>query len=481
MRIGGAPAASGSTGRDRHRCGQSAKQAQRIIRIPPTPGVPGTGSRFPAPPASGTIRPVRKTCDVLILGGGAIGLACARYALRAGRSATVLEANAVGSGASHGNCGTITPSLLPLPAPGTLARALKWLLTPDAPLRIKPALDPALLRWLLAFAAHCNARSFERIARIKGELLTAARAWLAELIAEDRLDCEFVESGHLTVYRQVRAFERSERDVPLWRELGLAVETLDGAQARAKEPALGDAVVGAHFHPGDARLRPERYVAELARVVRAAGGDIHEGVPVRGLRCGNGRIAAVDTARGEYTAREYVFALGAWSPKLARGLGLRLPIQPGKGYSITYADAGQSPHIPLVFKERSVCVTSWSSGVRLGSTMEFAGYDDSLNRVRLAALTRAAAEYLRAPVSGRLTEEWCGWRPMTPDDLPILGRAPRLANLILACGHGMLGISLSAATGRLVAELLQGRPPSIDLTPFSLERFSKGARVHASP
>jgi len=414
---------------------------------------------------------VKKTCDVLILGGGAIGLACARYLLRAGRGVTVLDRNAVGSGASHGNCGTITPSLLPLPAPGTIERALKWLFKPDAPLRIKPTLDPALLRWLLAFASHCNERDYRRAAQLKGELLKASRAWLAELIREDRLDCEFVESGHLTVYRDPRAFERGEREVPLWRELGLAVETLNGAQARAKEAALNDSVVGAHFHPGDARLRPERYVAELARVVRAGGGAIHEGTEVRGFRCEKGRIAAAATSRGDYAAKEIVLALGAWSPKLARGLDLHLPIQPGKGYSITYTDGADAPRLPLVLKERSVCVTSWSSGLRLGSTMEFAGYDDSLNRVRLSALTRAAAEYLRAPVTGRVEEQWCGWRPMTPDDLPILGRAPRWSNLTLACGHGMLGMSLSAATGRLVAELLTGKPGSLDWTPYGIERF----------
>ncbi|MDI3259383.1 MAG: FAD-dependent oxidoreductase [Sinobacteraceae bacterium] len=416
---------------------------------------------------------MKKNCDVLILGGGVIGLACARYLLRAGRGVTVLDRNTVGRGASHGNCGTITPSLLPLPAPGTVARALQWLFKPDAPLRIKPAFDPALLRWLLAFASHCNERDYRRVALVKGELLKASRVWLAELIHEERLDCEFVESGHLTVYRDPRAFERGQGEVPLWRELGLEVETLDGAQARAKEPALNDSVVGAHFHPGDARLRPDRYVAELARVVRTASGEIHEGVDVRGFQQENGRVTAVATSRGDYAAKEIVFALGAWSPLLARKLDLRLPIQPGKGYSITYAAAAGAPRLPLVLKERSVCVTSWTSGVRLGSTMEFAGYDDSLNRVRLSALTRAATEYLRVPAAGRAEEEWCGWRPMTPDDLPILGRAPQLTNLTLACGHGMLGVSLSAATGRLIAEQLTGKSGSLDWTPYGLERFAR--------
>jgi D-amino-acid dehydrogenase len=148
-----------------------------------------------------------------------------------------------------------------------------------------------------------------------------------------------------------------------------------------------------------------------------------------------------------------------------------LPIQPGKGYSITYTRPQLAPVIPMVLKERGVCVTSWASGYRLGSTMEFSGYDRSLNRTRLAALARGAAEYLHEPVGPKIEEEWYGWRPMTYDDLPILGRAPGYRNLSLATGHGMLGVTLSAATGALIAELLSGVSPSLDLKPYAPTRF----------
>jgi len=205
--------------------------------------------------------------------------------------------------------------------------------------------------------------------------------------------------------------------------------------------------------------------------VRAAGGVIHEHTAVAGLRTDGGRILAVNTSQGEFTAAEVVYALGAWSPQLAKTVGLKLPIQPGKGYSITFRRPELAPAIPLVLKERSVCVTAWPSGYRLGSTMEFAGYDRSLNRTRLDALKRGAAEYLREPLGPAVEEEWYGWRPMTPDDLPIIGRVPALANLALATGHGMLGVSLSAITGQLVSELLCGRPPSFDLAPFAATRF----------
>lgn len=414
--------------------------------------------------------------EVLVLGGGVIGLATALALLRSGRGVTVVERATIGSGASHGNCGTITPSLLPLPAPGTVARGLKWLLTPDAPLRVKPTLDPALLGWLLAFARRCNARDFRHAVAVKSQLLRASRARLAAWIAEEGLDCEFVESGHLTVYRDSRALAQAEASAALLREHGVDTEILDAATARMREPALNPSIAGAHFHPGDAHLRPDRFVAELARRVRERGGVIRERTEIRGFDVGDGRLQAVQCAHVEgnvaaHGADEFVYALGAWSPRLGRILGLRLPIAPGKGYSITYARPAIAPRLPMVLKERSVCVTSWPSGLRLGSTMEFAGYDATLNRTRLDALKRAAHEYLAEPPTTVVEEEWFGWRPMTSDDLPILGRAPNLANLVLATGHGMVGVSLAAITGEIVADLLAGRAPVVDVTAVAPTRF----------
>ena len=156
---------------------------------------------------------------------------------------------------------------------------------------------------------------------------------------------------------------------------------------------------------------------------------------------------------------------------MARQIGLRLPIQPGKGYSITYARPRHAPAVPLVLEERSVCVTAWGSGYRLGSTMEFSGYDSTLNAARLAALRRGAAEYLEEPEGPVMEEQWYGWRPMTYDDLPVIGRAARYGNLTLATGHGMLGMSLSAITAQLVTDLLSGRTARLDMAPLSPRRF----------
>ncbi len=410
--------------------------------------------------------------DVLILGGGAVGLACALYLLRAGRSVTVIERGHVGGATSHGNCGTITPShALPLAAPGVLADGLRWMLKKDAPLRITPRPDFALLEWLLQFARRCNARECRRVTAIKAPLLLRARAELEDLVRREKLDCEFQTLGTLNVYRDARTFEKSHVSAQLAAEFGIPIETLDGAACRSREPALNGSIVGGHFHPGDAQLRPERYCAELARAIVALGGEIHESTTSSGFRTMGDRIESVVTDQGEFAGREIVFALGAWSPQVARQLDLRIPIQPGKGYSITYTRPARYPRIPLSLKERAVCVTAWDSGYRLGSTMEFSGYDDTLNRTRLDALKRGAAEYLIEPEGPCVVEEWYGWRPMTYDDLPILGRTASLKNLVLATGHGMLGITLSAITGRLIAELVGDTSPSLDVAPFGPARF----------
>ncbi|MEO7431453.1 MAG: FAD-dependent oxidoreductase [Dokdonella sp.] len=414
----------------------------------------------------------RPASDVLILGGGVIGLACAVSLLDAGRSVTVLEQGTAGCAASHGNCGTLTPShSAPLATPDALRHAIGWLFKADAPLRIRLRPDPALLRWLLGFASNCTWSTAVRAADAKAPLLVRSRALIEDLIRRENLDCEFAATGTLNVYRDAAGFERAQSMLGRFAEVGIPVETLDAATTLAREPALKPGVAGAFFHPGDAQLRPDRYVAELARLVRAKGGVIEEGTCVGAIVREGTRIARVATDRGDFSGREVVIALGAWTPQFARALDLRIPIQPGKGYSITYTRPSECPCLPMTLKEPSVCVTAWKSGYRLGSTMEFAGYDRTLNRTRLDALRRGAALFLREPEGPAVVEEWYGWRPMTPDDLPMLGRVPRTDNLVMASGHGMLGVTMSAVTGLLVREVITGRPTSFDLAPFSVARF----------
>ncbi len=410
--------------------------------------------------------------DVLVIGGGAIGLATALALCVDGRSVRVLEAGAVGSGASHGNCGTITPSHAPpLAAPGMVLQAMRWMLTPGAPLYIKPRLDPALWRWLLGFAARCNRRDWHASALGRAAILNDSRARLADWVRRYGLQCEFAEDGVDYIFRDPQNFERYILECEQLREFGVVSETIDGPAYLASEPALKDGMAGAIRFPGDARLRPDRYVAELARAVREAGGAIEEDCKVEAVHADAGGVR-VSTSRGERRGREAVIALGAWSPLLTRPLGFQLPVQPGKGYSITYSRPSLVPKRPLSLRDRSVCVTAWDSGFRLGSTMEFSGYDTSLNETRLGMLEQAAREYLHEPVGPTVEERWYGWRPMSSDDMPAIGRVPGQRNVWLAAGHGMLGISMSAATGQLVADLIGGRETAIDPAPYSPDRFA---------
>lgn len=237
------------------------------------------------------------------------------------------------------------------------------------------------------------------------------------------------------------------------------------------EPALLPGVAGGELHPGDAHLRPDRFVAELARKVRELGGIIEQDTEVTSMKLDGKRIVSVTSSRGDFSGERIVLALGAWSPALARTLRLRLPMQPGKGYSLTTSRPALYPKRPLTLHEDSVCVTSWPDGFRLGSTMEFSGYSTGINRMRLDALKRGAARYLHQPWGDELKEEWWGWRPMCVDELPLIGPSSRWSNLHLATGHGMMGMSMAVATGELIATDLLGQPADIDPTPYLPARF----------
>jgi D-amino-acid dehydrogenase len=411
--------------------------------------------------------------DALVIGAGAVGLAVALALRERGQEVTVIEAASAGAGASHGNCGTITPSHAPpLNEPRTLWKGLKWMFKPDAPFHLAPRFDPPLWGWLLRFTGVAlSPRRRRAIERIRAQLLLASRRMLEELVAEHAIDCGFRASGLVYVFRTPSGFRRAARWPERLAPLGVAAEAWDAERAQAEEPLLAPGVVGAVHFPGDACLRPERFVDGLAAAARGRGVALREGLAAAALERGGAAVEVRDAAGKRHRAELVVLATGARAPALLAPLGMRLPIQPGKGYSRTFAPLPAMPRRPLVLSERSVCVTAWPEGLRLGSTMEFSGFSEYLNERRLRALERGAAEYLGLGALPAPLESWYGFRPMTPDELPIIGPVPGLGNLMLATGHGMLGISLAAVTGHLVAALASGEDPPVDPAPLSPARF----------
>jgi D-amino-acid dehydrogenase len=410
--------------------------------------------------------------DVLVVGGGVIGLACAHYLTRAGRGVRVIDRGRVGEGASHGNCGLVfTSDLVPLCVPGAVRKEIAGMLRGTSPLAVAPRLDLALITWLIKFAAACRADRLQASMRARERILGSSERLFEELFAEHGLAAEFEKRGVLLVYRSEAAFESYASTNRLLAPFGLTAAPLVGKALAEAEPALRSDLFGAWHHRSDAHLRPDALVRSWRQRLARDGVLFTEGCDVTGFRAAGGRIEAVETSAGPIAAREVVLAAGAWSPGVAARLGVKLPIQPGKGYSITMGRPALCPQTPCYLHERRVVATPWASGYRLGGTMEFSGFGTELNRRRVDALKSAAGEYLRQPLGQPILEEWAGLRPMTYDDLPVIGRAPGVANLLLATGHGMLGVTTAPATGRLAAELICGVPPHIDPSPFRVERF----------
>lgn len=411
--------------------------------------------------------------DVLIIGAGVIGLSIAYALRRQGREVLVLDQGRAGGGASHGNCGTLTPShALPLAQPGMVVKALRWMLKRDAPFYVQPRLDPALWAWLLRFSGRCNDSAMRAVGRYKAAFLKASRYRLAEWIRAEQWDCEFAERGQIAVYKDAATFDAQEALRPLLHEFGISMEPRSGAEIQRMSPGLKAGLYAGHYYPGDAEFRPDRYVAALLAGVRQLGVCVLEQCAVTGFQERAGQVQGILTSAGSVQARDVVLASGVLSPRLAAKLGIRLPIQPGKGYSITFSKPNQPPALPLVLKERAICVTPWGSAYRLGSTMEFSGLSERLNPVRIAAIKRGAAEYLAEPCGPSEVEQWYGFRPMTFDDLPIIGLAPAHRGLWIASGHGMLGMSMSASTADLLAAMMQGQATPFDPTPVAPSRFA---------
>lgn len=406
---------------------------------------------------------------VIVIGGGVVGTACAYYLNRSGWDVTIVEQKSVGSGASHANCGFVSPShILPLAGPGVLRKTLKAMLSPMSPFSIKPRLDPQLWSWLLKFAARCNVADMLASGRAIQAMLNESRRLYDELFAAEDLDVEWQTRGLLFTFLTKAAMEHhAHTDQLLGENFGLRAVRYDGDAVTQLEPALKSGLAGGWHYEGDAHLRPDKLMSSWRALLETRGVIIHEQCEFRGFASLNQRATGAITSTGELPADAFVVATGAWTPLLNRQLGCKIPIQPGKGYSMTMARPARCPKIPLMFEEHRVAVTPMESGYRLGSIMEFAGYDSTLHPRRMDLLRNGASHYLHEPTGEPITEQWYGWRPMTPNSLPIIDRPKSFENVMIAAGHNMLGLSMATGTGRLVADLLNSKTPAIDPKPYA--------------
>jgi D-amino-acid dehydrogenase len=411
--------------------------------------------------------------SAVVVGSGVIGTACAYYLMRSGWKVTLIDRGALAGGSSHANCGFVCPShVLPLAEPGMVGQALRSLLKRNSPFAIKPRLDPALWSWLLRFARRCNERDMIEAGRGIQPLLLSSLDLYRGLVESEALDCEFEERGMLFAYRskaQMEAYAATDRLMS--ESFECPARRLDPDELLELEPALNPGLAGGWYYHDDAHLRPDKLMRAWHQVLEEGGATTRPHCGLTGFASRNGRVSSALTAQGELTADVFIIATGAWTPKLNQQVGCRIPIQPGKGYSLTMPRPAACPRIPLIFPETRVAVTPFQSGYRLGSTMEFAGYDESILPRRLQLLKDGAAPYLREPYSDPVEEEWYGWRPMTYDSLPIIDRTPKYENVLIAAGHNMLGLSMAPATGKLVAELVNGTAPHIDPRPYRVGRF----------
>ena len=410
---------------------------------------------------------------MVIIGAGVIGT-CAAWALaERGVRVTVVEQDLVASGASHANAGLLATShSVPLAAPGVLGQGLRWLFDSASPFYIEPRLDRDLLRWLWRFRGACNERAVRRAIPLLRDMHRESASIYARLTAMEGMACGYERKGALHVFRTKKGYEAGLREAKLIREYGLSSGIVDGPGAENWVRSLKPGVAGAIHLPEDGHLDPGAFVRALAKQAEAKGAVFRTTTTAVAFKMAGNRIAAVGTTGGEIEADEVVLAAGAYSPALAASIGLDLPIQAGKGYSLTVRPPGPPPPVPVMLMEARVAVTPLGELVRLSGTLELVGMDFTITRQRVQAICAAAVEYLDGVEGMEVVELWRGMRPLSPDGLPLLGRPAKLANLIIATGHSTIGMASGPVTGRIVAELACREKPSYDLTLLRPDRYS---------
>lgn len=391
---------------------------------------------------------------ILVIGGGIIGQFSAYYLAKSGHDVTIVDDGPEMTPASEGNCGLVTPShIIPLNSFGAIFQGIKWLGKKDAPLKIKPQLNRRFISWFINFMRYSQSRYVDRAIQIRHELLQQSFNLYEAFFLDEPNRSEWRKDGLLYVCKSEKSLPSFDHEIELHRQFNMKSRALTKNEVLALEPNLKEDIAGGVIMEMDGWLNPGQLLKDLKSINKNNGVKYVKG-KVESFAQNNSGLGSVKTQNDEYEADEFVLAAGAVSPLLAKKLNIELPVIPGKGYNITTKNGQSFPlRLPVYMIEKKVVATPWSNGFRVGSTMEFAGYNLDLNPNRLDALKRAASEYLKIEIDDFEMEPWTGWRPMKDDGIPIIEKS-KIKNLTIATGHSMVGLSMAPATGYVVNELI---------------------------
>ncbi|MGI4805240.1 MAG: NAD(P)/FAD-dependent oxidoreductase [Janthinobacterium lividum] len=412
--------------------------------------------------------------DVLIIGGGIIGLTSAFYLQKAGYQVTILDKGDLTDNCSSGNAGMIVPShFVPLAAPGMIKQGVRWMFNSKSPFYVKPSLNPTLISWGMKFLKHANERHVQDSAIPLRDLSLLSKKLYQDLEHEAGFNFGLVDKGILMFYKTEQAGEEEAHLAKRANELGLDMQVLNVAECKKLQPELNLDVLGAVHYRCDAHVYPNDLILGLIDYLKKNGVKIVQNQLVTKIETAGNQISKVFTGQKDWTADHYVIAGGSWSPAIARMVNLNVPLLPGKGYSFMVDEPQNRMTIPALLAEARVAITPMNGHLRYGGTMELDKINTRINMKRVEGIVESIPKYFPdlKPEIPAEKDIWFGFRPASPDGLPYIGRPNQFKNLVIATGHGMMGLSLAPATGKLVSETISEKPTTISTKAYSVNRF----------
>ncbi|MFM8587922.1 MAG: NAD(P)/FAD-dependent oxidoreductase [Bacteroidota bacterium] len=412
---------------------------------------------------------------VIVAGGGVIGLCAAYYLHKGGHEVVVIERGDIQRGTSFGNAGYVSPShFIPLASPGIVAKGLQWMLSASSPFYIKPRLDLDLIKWGLTFWRRSSKSFMEKNIPPLNEILHLSRALTSDMRDELGNHFRMEELGCFMLYKSATT---EKHEIELAKEaasLGIETKIFDAKGVQEMEPEVEVNVRGGILYPIDCHLHPGDLMQTIYNYLQSNGVQFQLNTTIEGFEKVGRKVSKVITDKGDFTADEFVLATGSWLPIVTKYLGVELLLQAGKGYSMTFENIERNLRQPAILVDDRVAMTPMGGDLRMGGTMEISGLQSPMLIKRVQSIFNAAKNYYpNLPVSFPSSEKiWWGWRPLSPDGLPYIGRHSKFDNLVLSGGHAMLGLSLAAATGKLVEEIIGGKKTSMDITAFNVERYN---------